>query len=341
MQFGRIRAFFSGIFNARASYQLKAIVAQFSPDIVFVQNLFPLISPAALPFLGRLHLPIIMRVANYRLICPNGLLFSHGQICDRCEHSGEHWCILRNCEGSLPKSVGYAIRTAVARQMGLYKENVDAYISASRFLKDRLSRCGFSSEKINVIPNVVHDESIGVKAHNNFDPYVIYVGRLSQEKGIHTILKAAELCPEIPFRFVGALRDHFQLPAYIPSNVTIAGPEYDRQHLAKLYAGARLTVSASECFETFGMSIAEAMLHRLPVVAPRHGVFPDLVQDEITGLLFDPGKASDLAQAIRKLWRAPDVCVSMGAYGRARVLERCSPAIYYSKLMDVCNRIIR
>ena len=80
-----------------------------------------------------------MRAANFRLVCPNGLLLSRGEICHRCVGGKEYWCVLRNCEESLPKSAGYALRSAVARQRRWYMDNVSAYLSATHFLKNQIT----------------------------------------------------------------------------------------------------------------------------------------------------------------------------------------------------------
>jgi len=334
---GRTRAFFSGILSRQSRHAVRTLIATLRPDVVFVQNLFPLISPSILPICRQMGCPSIMRVANYRLVCPNGLHFSHGHVCERCLGGREYWCLLRNCEESLPKSAGYALRSAVARWIGWYNNNVSAYICATQFLKSRLVAEGFEESRVHVIPNIVYDVESpnGPPASNS---YVAYVGRISREKGIPLILKAAELCPEIPFRLVGTVRAGFRLPSSQPSNVEFLGPKYGTD-LASLYVGARLTVIASQCFETFGMSVAESMLHRRPVVVPRHGVFPEFVRDEETGALFEPGSAADLAEKIRCLWNNPEICISMGQAGRRDVLARSNPETYYRAFMEVCEKV--
>ncbi len=335
MRLGKPRAFFSGIYNPAACKAIARLLRDSPPDVVLVKNLFPLISPAILPIIRRARVPIVMSVPNYRLMCPNGLHVSHGQLCQRCLGGREYWCGLRNCESSLPKSIGYATRSLVARKLGWFKDNVSAYICASRFLCDRLIAAGFDRTRIHILPNLVADPLAGNADH---DPspgdFVGYAGRISLEKGAGTLLQAAALCPQIAFQLAGRVREGFSLPRPLPANVTLLG-HLAGEALASFYRGARMIVTPSECFETFGMSTAEALLHRRPVIASRIGVLPEFVRDGVDGLLFEPGNAAELADRIRYLWDRPELCRPMGRAGRERALAEYSPQRVYPGLMAV------
>jgi len=335
---GKIAAFLGGVWNPRSRHDMRRLLGEKSPDIVFVQNLYPLISPSILSLCREEGIPIVMRVANYRLMCPNGLHLSHGRVCERCIGGKEYWCLLMNCEGNIFKSAGYSLRNAVARSMGLYKENVTEYISASSFLRNRMVEAGFPVERIHTIPNVVPDvERTSITGEHN---YVAYVGRISREKGVDILIAAAEKCPEIPFRLAGKLNPLFRLPSSFPKNIEFTG-FLEKEALSKFYAEARFVVSCSECFETFGMSVAEAMLHEKPVIASRIGIFPEFVQEGITGMLAETGNADDLARKIWELWKQPDLCRAMGKAGRQRALSEYSPDIYYTRIMDVFMKAIQ
>jgi len=256
MWLGKPRALCSALYSPFSRKAIRQAIRVISPDIVFVKNLYPFISPSVLPVIRSEGVPVMMGVANYRLVCPNGLHLSRGEVCERCVGGRESWCVIRNCENSLPKSVGYALRNWVARTACWYKNNVSAYISASQFLKKKLIRAGFAARRIHVLPNVVPDP---VRSPDVLDAaagrYVGFVGRISKEKGVFTLLRAAELCPEIEFRLAGRVDRSVRLPQSLPSNVQVSrflkGAE-----LARFFSGTRIVVSASECYETFGMSVA-------------------------------------------------------------------------------------
>jgi len=338
--FGKIKSFFTAIYNPVSRRKIGKLLETLKPDIVFVQNLFPLISPSILPKLKKAGVPVVMRVANYRLMCPNGLHLSHGEVCERCLQSNEFWCILRNCEEDMFKSIGYALRNAVARIMGFYTRNVSAYICASQFLCNRMINAGYDKKKIHVIPNIVPNVEIGRREELGTDrSYVAYVGRISREKGIYVLIEAARMCPDIPFKLAGKINPVFRLPEPLPQNVQLVG-FMKQDDLSSFYKQSRIFISTSICFETFGISVAEAMLYSNPVIVSRIGVFPEFVQDGVTGLLTEPGNAEDLADKIKYLWSRPDLCHKMGEAGRERALKEYSPDTYYEELMRVFKAVV-
>jgi glycosyltransferase involved in cell wall biosynthesis len=338
-RFGKIQAFLTGIYNPFSKKKVNEILDSFQPDIVCVQNLFPLISPSILPRLKKAGVPVLMRVANYRLMCPNGLHLSHGEVCERCLYSKEFWCILRNCEEDIFKSIGYALRNAVARVRGFYRNNISAYYCASQFLRNRMIDAGYEAESIHVIPNIIPAvKTIDTERAKANGSYVAYVGRISREKGVHVLFEAARMCPDIPFKLAGRINPSFRLPDTLPQNVQLVG-FLKRDELPSFYEKSRLFVSTSICYETFGISVAEAMLCAKPVIVSDIGVFPEFVSDGITGLLSEPGNAGDLANKIAHLWNNPDLCIRMGKAGMGKALKEYSPEAYYKRIMKIFHSV--
>jgi glycosyltransferase involved in cell wall biosynthesis len=333
--FGRLKAAASGIYSISSRREVSSLLDQLTPDYVLVQNLFPLISPAVLPVIAKAGVPILMRVANYRLMCPNGSHLSHGRVCEKCLHGREYWCVLKNCEEDLFKSTAYAVRSATARLVGWYRDNVAAYLCASRFLRDRMIAAGFEAARVHVIRNAVSDgQPCTAPEPKEVAPYVGYVGRISQEKGIPALLEVARGNPDIPFRLAGRVRTSYRLPWPLPGNVTLEG-FLEGDSLTAFYRGARLVVSASQCFETFGMSIAEAMLHGKPVVVPNAGVFPEVVQEGVTGLLVDASSAEAISDRIRRLWDNAGLCLEMGRAAKEWASREYSPEKYYEMFSQI------
>lgn len=342
--FGKIQSFFAGIYNPVSRRKISKLLETLKPDIVFVQNLFPLISPSILSVVKKAGIPLVMCVANYRLMCPNGLHLLHGEVCERCLYQSEFWCLLKNCEENIFKSAGYSLRSMFARLKGFYRKNIDAYICASEFLRNRMIAAGFENKKIHVIPNtILSKSSVGInvtKLSHQYNNYVAYVGRISREKGVDVLFEASSMCPDIPFRLAGRVNKSFRLPEPLPPNVKLVG-FLNGDDLTDFYVGARIFVSTSLCFETFGLSVAEAMLHAKPVIVSRIGVFPEFVQDGVTGLFSEPGNAKDLSDKIHYLWDRQELCHKMGVAGRERALKEYSSDIYYERLMTVFNTVLR
>ena len=339
MRYGNVRAFFSGIYSPSVAREFKACLAQEKPDIVHIQNVYPLISPSVFAISRQASIPVVFRCANYRMFCPNGLLYSRGEICERCVGGREYWCVLRNCMKPMPKSIGYAVRNAYARVSGLITKNTTMYYMPSEFQKQKFVAWGIPSDRIAVIPNfITAPERPG--GTGKLGEYVAYAGGISPYKGFPSLLLAAQKCHDIPFRVAGCLRPPPKVGYDIPSNMMFLG-RLARDDMATFYANARMVIMPSTCYETFGMVIVEAMIEGRPVVASRISGIPGIVDEDSTGLLYEPGNSDELAGKIRRLWNDAHLCRTMGQAGREKALREYSPERYYQRLMAVYQKAMR
>jgi len=192
IKLGRLRAFFSGIYNVNAKREMENLLDREKPDIVCVQNLFLLISPSVLVACGKANVPVVMRCPNYRLMCPSGLFMTNGAICERCAGGKEYWCVLKNCEDDIFKSLGYALRGFVANYFSLFKDNVDVFMVLTEFAKKKLIQNGFSSKQVQVISGLANPGRFQPDFNKNNGRYVGFVGRVSPEKGIDLFVEAAK-----------------------------------------------------------------------------------------------------------------------------------------------------
>jgi glycosyltransferase involved in cell wall biosynthesis len=336
----KIRAFASSIYSLSAAREMSCIISEETPDLVHIHNVFPLISPSILRTCREARVPVVMTCHNYRLVCPIGVHFFKGKVCEECSGDREYFCALRNCRENIYESIAYAIRNISARRLRLFTDNITIYISISEFLKRRMISSGLDKAVITVIPNRVKIPE------NNDSPagdYIAYAGRIGEEKGISTLLDALRRLPHIPLRLAG---DGPLMPDILknaPRNATFIG-RLNNEEMSAFYRDARMLVVPSLCFETFGLVAAEAMGYGLPVIASRIGALPEIVDDGVTGLLFEPGNVEDLANRIEKLWMTPDLCRQMGQIGREKVIREYNDDVYYNRLMavyeDAINRCI-
>lgn len=330
-QLGKIGAFFTGIYNVVARRQFARLLDTERPDVVHINNLFPLISTSILDETKRRSIPTVMTLHNYRLLCPTGLMFSHGEVCHRCLGGREWWCAIRNCTGEWPKSAGYAVRNAVARVRRSFLEGVGRFIALTEFAKSMLIRHGYPAERIDVVRNIVSLET--ARSHPMDGGYVGYVGRISPEKGVDTIVEAARHCPNIAFRFAGHYLRMPGLPAQAGDNCRFLGA-IPAAEVGGFVSAARFTVLSSRWYEVSPLSLVEAAIHGKPVICSRLGGLPEFVEDGSTGLLFAPGDPHDLAEKIRYLWERPGLCREMGDAARIKVLAMFSPEANYTRLLD-------
>jgi glycosyltransferase involved in cell wall biosynthesis len=326
----RFAAFFSGIYSAKAQREFGALLDIHRPDIVHVNNLFPLISPSILEVTRRRGIPTVMTLHNFRLLCPTGLMFSRGDVCHRCVGGREWHCALGNCAGEWPRSIGYAMRSAAARVRGSFTDGIDRYIAPSEFVKSMLVVHGYPAERIDVIRYLVNLQA--APSGNAEGEYVAYVGRISPEKGVDTIVEAARACPDMAFRFAGHHLRMPGLPGQAPSNCEFMG-EIPPEQVNSLLYGAKFTVFASRWYETTGLAMIEAMASGKAVICANIGCLPEFVEDGANGLLFEAGNSADLANKVRYLWQRPELCRRMGEAAREKVLEIFSPKANYARLL--------
>lgn len=337
-RFGRLASLFSALYNRRSVREMRMLVQKERPDVAIVHNLFPVISPAVLPVLKRGRVRVLMTLHNYRLVCPTGIFYTRGEICERCGScAGREWnCLGRKCEGSWAGSAGYALRGWWSRVRGCFSGNVDRFLALSGFQRDLLSRyTGIPVERFAVVPNCIDPAAMPAPSPDAVTAgrsYVAYAGRLSREKGIDLLFEAARLLPEVEFRVAGQPADGYVLPQ-IPANVRLLG-QLDKAQLADLYIGAQAVVVASRWYEGFPLSVIEAMYYAAPVVVPELAGLPEIVDYGKSGLTYPAGSAADLAARLSRLLDDPQGAARIGISGRQRVIDFYNPDIYYRLLSE-------
>jgi len=332
----KLSAFRQALYSHSARAEMAATIRSTAPDIAHFHNLYPLLSPSVLEACRELDVPTVLRCGDYKLTCPTAQHLRNGIPCEACLEGKEYWCALNNCKGNLLASTAYAIRNMTARRSGRIRNNVTVYIVPTRFIKQQLIRGGYPGERIEVLPNMatIPAEAPSPPAGN----YVAYVGRISPEKGIETLLEAAR-ATGLPVRIAGDPSPMPQLVRSAPDNVEFVG-RLGQHELPAFYSAARVLVVPSVWFEVFGIVCAEAMGHRLPVIASRIGGLPEVLDDGVTGLLFEPGSSEELAEKIELVWNDDALCQRLGDAGRKRAVGQFSTEIYYERLMDLYNRAL-
>lgn len=318
---GRFRSFFSAIRNGRVVSEIRRVIEREKPDVAIVHNLFPVISAAILPVLSGAGVRVIMTLHNYRLVCPNGLFYTHGEVCERCGTSalGMMNCALRRCEGSLAGSVAWTVRSLCARR---YFRAVDRFMALSGFQVDKITKYStLERSRFEIIPNCVDVATMPDSVCERGE-FVGFVGRLSREKGVGLLLEVARLLPEVRFRVAGERAGNVAME-YLPENVELVG-FLSREELADFYSAARYVILTSSCYETFPLTVLEAMYYRSTVVVPSWAALPEIVGD--SGVLYEPNNAQALAAAIKS-------GADLGQAARRRVMDNYSSEQYYNRIM--------
>ena len=324
-------------FFSTESYRLvRDICRRERPDVAHVHNVFFLLSPSVYYALDREGVPIVQTCHNFRFLCANALFYIGGEVCERCKRGNYTHAVIHRCyHDSRTQSLALAASLAWHRYLGHWWDRIDAFIALSEFSRLKLIEGGLPRDRIFLKSNFL-DHAPAPSFEN--EDYAVVMGRLHAEKDVQTAVEAFQHLPNLRLRVLGegplleplkALAQRLGL-----RNVEFLGFVRGQERF-DILRRAKLLVLPSRCYENFSVSVLEAYVMGKPVVASRIGAIAEMVEDGVTGLLFEPGQPADLAQKIRQLTDAPERVVQMGRAARARFEERFTADINYQQLMDI------
>jgi glycosyltransferase involved in cell wall biosynthesis len=316
--------------------QIRDLLRAEKPDLAHFDNTFPLISPGAYYACRDAGVPVVQTLRNYRIVCPGTYLQRDGRVCEDCLGRGPWRGMLHGCyRDSRAASGAVALMLTAHRLLGTWNNLVDCYIALTEFARAKFIEGGLPAEKIVVKPNFVFSDSAaqniscpGANLEPPEDP-ALFVGRLSPEKGVATLLSAwKQLGARIPLHIIGDGPQRAELEAYARhhtlTNVHFDGRLSPQQTLAAMKR-SRFLVFPSEWYETFGRVAAEAFACGVPVIASRLGAMEEIVAHGQTGLHFTPGDAGDLAAKVAWACAHPEEMFAMGVAARAEYEAKYTP----------------
>jgi glycosyltransferase involved in cell wall biosynthesis len=335
----RFRLAAATIWNAGVYRELRSLIQRHRPDIVHCTNIFPLISPAAYQAAHDENVPVVQALGNYRLLCPGATLLRDGAVCESCLDKSFAWpAVVHGCyRQSRLASAVVAGMAATHRMKGTW-QRINRYYAPTRLARDVFIRAGMPAERIDVRPYMVNPD---LGAGEGSGGYALYVGRLSPEKGIATVLEAwAQLRDDISLRVIGdgPCRQMVDDAATRDSRITALG----YLPLTEVYAQLReatCLVMPSVWYETFGRTIIEAYAAGTPVIASRMGAMQELVSHRETGLLFEPGSPAALSRAVSDMFHGTDL-IAMRARARSEFEEKFTTEQNYHQLMGIFERTL-
>jgi len=327
---------------SRPSYRdVRAAIVTHRPEVVHVHNTLPLLSPSVYYAASAEGVPVVQTLHNYRLMCPAALCFRDGHVCTDCVGKSVAVGAVRHACYRESRSASAAVVTmlSVHRLLGTWERKISVYIALTAMARRLFIESGLAAEKLVVKPNFVDpDPGIGTGSGG----YALFVGRLSVEKGIRTLLQAWQsIGDRLPLLIVGdgPLGPDVAAAAGNTPGVTWIGKRAPKD-IVPLLREATCLVFPSECYETFGRVIVEAFAAGTPVVAAGHGAAAELVADGITGVHFHPGDASDLAAKVIQLHSQPVLRGAMRAAARSDFENRFTADVNYQSLLAIYQRAL-
>ncbi len=326
------------IYSIKSRASVEREVARFIPDVVHVHNFFPQLSPAVLYACRAFRVPVVQTLHNFRLLCPNALLYRKGKPCESCVGRSFAWPgVLHACYRD--SHVGTAV---VAAMLGVHRLSntwtgaVHAFIALSEFARSRFIAGGIPESRLFIKPNfVMPDPSVGSRSGG----YAIFIGRLSAEKGIETLLSAWAQLPGRKLKIVGDGPMRAAVEKTACRDIEFLGRRPVSEVL-ELLGAAEFLAFPSQCYENFPRVIVEALAKGVPVLGSDLGSIREVVEDGHTGILFSPGNKDDLARKAGWLFERCDATQRMSAAARLRFEATYTADHNYQQLMKVYDSAI-
>lgn len=333
----KVSAALKAVYNPYAAKKLEAKVSTFRPDVIHVHNLFFDASPSVLYQAKRMGIPVVATLHNYRLICANAMLIREGAICEKCIHSTfPSSGIINKCyRGSAVQSGLVTAITGTHKILGTWKNKVDAYITLSGFMRNKIlsGSAGLEANKVYITPNAIADPGEGAKLR---DDYFLFVGRISPEKGI---LQLARMFAETKIGKLiiagdGPQAENIRQLAATTDNIDYLGLQPAETVIAYMKQ-AKALIFPSTWYEGMPMTIIEAFATGTPVLASRLGSMVEMIEEGKNGFLFEPGNMDDLHELIKKIkWKE-----ELYAGPRNSYLEKYSEEAHYNNILKIYKQL--
>jgi glycosyltransferase involved in cell wall biosynthesis len=333
----RIHAAIGLIYSRASARAFERLVDDTNPDLVHCHNIYGRLTTSILSVARRRKIPVIMSVHDYKLACPAYVMLRQGTPCSRCCDGNYARAIVHRChKNSVTASAVYATEAYFTRWTRIYA-NVMTFLCPSRFAQSVIQSAGIPPDRTVYLPNALDPDRY--PPHYESGEYALYVGRLSTEKSVRTLLEALPMGARLKIAGTGPiepeLREIVRLRGL--STVEFEGHCNDQQ-LQRLYQGAAIIILPSESYENAPMSILEAFAYGKPVVAARIGGIPELVRDGQTGWLFTPGDVAELRNIISEILSQPEAIERTGRNARAALESEFSQVRRTESLLRVYER---
>ncbi|MGG1940761.1 glycosyltransferase family 4 protein [Paenibacillus polymyxa] len=283
--------------------RIKELLLRVKPDVVHVHNFFPVISPSVYHACERLGVPVVQTLHNYRLICPAATFMRGNEVCEKCLHGTLLHSIRHGCyRGSQLQTIPVAAMIKFNELIGTWQHKVSRYIALTEFARDKFAESGIPLDRIAVKPNFIHHQTVKAKYDPN-DRYLLFVGRISAEKGVRNLLQAWSQLEDrggLRLVIIGDGPQKAELAAaYSQEDIQFLGKQ-DGDTVLDCMSRAMYVMVPSIWYEGFPMTIVESYSVGTPVLCSRIGALEEVVEDGVTGFHFQHDDLENIKTVIRR-----------------------------------------
>ncbi len=338
----RIKNIPSVIYSKKNKTGFKKLLREFRPDVVHVFAIYITITPSILDACREEGIPVVMSCNDYKHICPNYRLFHHGRICEDCKGGKYYKAVVNNCcKHSIAVSIISAAESYTHDYLNVWKKNISIFLFESRFMLNKTAEFwGEGTAQLDFIGKPFNANQF--KASEGDSGYILFIGRLSDEKGVDILIKAMQANPDIPLKIAGSGNYRPQLEALSAglglTNIEFLGSKYGDE-LEMLFSNCRFVVVPSIWHENFPYVMMEAFARGKAVIGSDKGGIPEYITEGETGFVFPSHDSKTLANHIRQLFNDPKKAREMGLKAKALADSQFTDLIFYQRLSAVYEKV--
>lgn len=333
------------IYNKEVARRFNEFLKDFKPDIIHCHGIAHQLSTSILDIAKEHKIPVVQTLHDYQLVCPNyTFMLSSEKVCAelKCIKGNYYNCILYKCvKKSLPASILSSVEMYINYYKNVYVNTIEKFIAPSHFMYDIMLKSGLIEEKLVYIPNFVSIGDTDMQSQNNH--YFLFIGRLSFEKGLLTLLKTFKELPEVKLKIAGTGPLESELKRYQEQN-KINNVEFlgfiEGSQIPKYIRNCTAIIIPSEWYENAPMSILEAFSYEKPVIGSQIGGIPEMIIPDLNGYLFIPGDSNDLKKSILKFTQDENLTFKLGKNAKKFVEDKFNKQIHIEKLLELYNSLI-
>jgi glycosyltransferase involved in cell wall biosynthesis len=331
------------IYSTSNKKQFKNLLLKFKPDIVHVFAIYVTITPSILDACSELGVPVVMSCNDYKHICPNYRLFHHGKICEDCKGKKFYKAVTNNCcKHSLAVSFVSALEAYYHEYKNIYRKNISAFLFESKFMMDKTAEF-WSSHQVKMEFLGKPFDATKYIASNVTGNYILFIGRLSDEKGVDVLLKAMQQIPEAQLKIAGGGEWSSHLKTLASNlkltNVDFLGPVFG-EPLLDLIRNCKFVVVPSLWYENFPYVMTETFALGKPIIGSDKGGIPEYIIEGKTGYTYPADDFHAMATCINKLWYDDDLVIRMGKEAKIIADKTFNDEMFYKRLMAIYNSVL-
>lgn len=328
------------IYNFDAKKQLSRLLDDECPDLFHAHNIYHQISPSIFDATSKRDVPSLLTSHDLKLACPNYKMYVNDRACEKCLGGGYWNCMVNKCsKGSILNSSVNMIEAYVHKSLGLYNK-IDRIICPSHFNADMLIRAGYDYKKISVLPNGIKLRDL--PESSNKDGYILFVGRVTKDKGVGNIVESARRLPEIEFKIVGDGPDlnFFKSQAESLSNVSFLGFK-SRDEVDAMISKSNGVIVSSLLYENCPMSILEAMALGKVVIGSSIGGIPEIIKQDENGYLYENNDIDSLVEKVEVVMAGGSKINQIEMNAKQDIINNYSENVHLDGLLSIYNGLLR